>query len=178
MGVGALAGALLMASRARPSRRLLVASTFAFGVFTLLLAVAPGYLWGMALLVPMGAAGVLFISTVNSLLQLNADDGMRGRVMALWAVVFLGSTPIGGPLTGPIVRGFGVRVALAVGGVSALATAAGAYWALRRRQLRAGTCEAPVCLPDGPAPGDALGEAVPVHADGAAGTPARAAASS
>ena len=172
MGVGALAGALLMASRARPSRRLLVASTFAFGVGTLLLAVAPGYLWGMALLVPMGAAGVLFISTTNSLLQLNADDAMRGRVMALWAVVFLGSTPIGGPLTGLIVRGFGVRAAVAVGGVAALATATGAYWALRRRQMRAGTCEAPVCLPDGPAPGDALGEGVAVHADGSHGAPA------
>jgi len=95
MGVGALAGALLMASKARPSRRLLVASTFAFGVVTVLLAVAPSYLWGLVLLVPMGAAGVLFISTTNSLLQLNADDAMRGRVMALWAVVFLGSTPIG-----------------------------------------------------------------------------------
>jgi MFS family permease len=167
MGVGALAGALLMASRARPSRRLLVASTFAFGVVTVLLAFAPGYVWGMVLLVPLGAAGVLFISTVNSLLQLNADNAMRGRVMALWAVVFLGSTPIGGPLTGLIVRGFGVRVAIAIGGVSALATAAGAYWALRRRELRAGTCEAPVCLPDGPAAGDAFCEAVPVTAAGA-----------
>jgi len=178
MGVGALAGALLMASRARPSRRLLVASTFAFGVVTVLLAAAPGYLWGMVLLVPLGAAGVLFISTTNSLLQLNADDAMRGRVMALWAIVFLGSTPIGGPLTGLIVRGFGVRTAVAVGGVSALATAAGAYWALRRRQLRAGTCEAPVCLPDGPAPGDALGEGVAVRADGAPAASARAASPS
>ncbi|MFA4966514.1 MAG: MFS transporter [Thermoleophilia bacterium] len=163
MGVGALAGSLLMASRARPSRRLLVASTLAFGVVTLLLAAAPGYLWGMALLVPLGVAGVLFISTTNSLLQLNADDAMRGRVMALWSVVFLGSTPVGGPLTGLLARGFGVRVAIAGGGAAALATAVGAGFSLRRRQLRAGTCEVPVCLPDGPAPGDALGEGVPVR---------------
>jgi MFS family permease len=163
MGVGALSGALLMASRARPSRRLLVASTFAFGFVTVLLAASPGYLWGMALLVPLGAAGVLFISTTNSLLQLNADDAMRGRVMALWSVVFLGSTPIGGPLTGLLARGFGVRAAVAIGGVAALATAAGAYLSLRRRQLRAGACEAPACLPDGPAPGDALTESVAVH---------------
>jgi MFS family permease len=169
MGVGALAGALLMASRARPSRRLLVASTFAFGLVTVALAAAPGYLWGMVLLVPLGAAGVLFISTTNSLLQLNADDAMRGRVMALWAVVFLGSTPIGGPLTGLLARGFGVRAAVAVGGVAALATAAGAYWALRRRQFKAGACEAPVCLPDGPAPGDAFTESVAVHTAGASG---------
>ena len=163
MGVGALAGALLMASRARPSRRLLVASTFAFGLVTVLLAVAPGYYVGMALLVLLGGAGVLFISTTNSLLQLNADDAMRGRVMSLWAVLFLGSTPIGGPLTGLLVRGFGVRWAVAVGGVAALATAAGAGWALRRQRLQAGTCEAPVCLPDGPAPGDAFTESVAVH---------------
>jgi MFS family permease len=166
MGVGALAGALLMASRARPSRRLLVAATFAFGVVTLALAFAPGYVAGLLLLVPLGAAGVLFVSSTNSLLQLNADGAMRGRVMALWSVVFLGSTPIGGPLTGLLVRGFGVRWAIAVGGVAALLTAAVALASLRRRQLRAGTCEAPVCLPDGPAPGDALGEAVPVRATG------------
>jgi predicted MFS family arabinose efflux permease len=152
MGVGALAGALLMASRARPSRRLLVASTFAFGLVTVLLAASSGYLAGLVLLVPLGAAGVLFVSTTNSLLQLNADDEMRGRVMALWAVVFLGSTPIGGPLTGLLAREFGVRTAVAVGGVAALATAAGAYLALRRREVSAGACEAPACLPDDPEP--------------------------
>jgi MFS family permease len=162
MGVGALAGALLMASRARPSRRLLVASTLAFGVVTLGLAAAPGYVAGLILLVPIGAAGVLFVSTTNSLLQLNAEDSMRGRVMALWSVVFLGSTPIGGPLTGALARGFGVRWAVAVGGAAAVATAAGAFMALRRRMVREGAVEAPVCLPDGPAAGDALGEAVEV----------------
>lgn len=156
MGVGALAGALLMASRARPSRRLLVASTFAFGLFSLLLAAAPGYLSGLVLFVPLGAAGVLFVSTTNSLLQLNADDAMRGRVMALWAVVFFGSTPIGGPLTGLLVRGFGVRAAVAVGGVAALATAAGAYLTLRRQQVQTGVVEAPACLPDDPEPDTVL----------------------
>ena len=159
MGVGALAGALLMASRARPSRRLLVVSTFAFGVATVLLAAVPSYVWGLVLLVPLGVAAVLFISSTNALLQVNADDAMRGRVMALWSVVFLGSTPIGGPLTGLLAHGLGVRATVAIGGIAALATAASAGWSLRRRALRAGTCEAPVCLPDGPAPGDALAEA-------------------
>ena len=115
----------------------------------------------------MGGAGVLFISTTNALLQLNAADAMRGRVMALWSIVFLGSTPIGGPITGLLVRGLGVRWAIAIGGVAALATATGALLALRhRRVVEEGSCEAPVCLPDGPAAGDALGEAVEVGGGG------------
>lgn len=162
MGVGALAGSLLMASRAQPSRRLLVGSTYAFGVVTIALAVAPSYYLGLALLVLLGGAGVLFVSTTNALLQVNTVGAMRGRVMALWAILFLGSTPIGGPLTGLLVRGFGVRWTVAVGGVAALATATGAFLALRHRKVLEGSCEAPVCLPDGPAPGDALGEAVEV----------------
>jgi len=152
MGIGALAGALFMASRARPSRRLLVASTFAFGVCSIALAAAPEYAWALVVLVPLGATGVLFVNTTNSLLQLNADDAMRGRVMSLWAIVFFGSTPIGGPLTGLVARAVGVQWAVAAGGVATLATAAGAYWALRRRRVESGTCAAPACLPDDPEP--------------------------
>ena len=166
MGVGALAGALLMASRAKPSRRLLVGSTFIFGVATLALAVAPDYLYALVIMVPLGGAGVLFISTTNSLLQLNALSHMRGRVMALWSVVFLGSTPIGGPLTGALARGFGVRWVVALGGAAAVMTAFGAAAVLRRARIRAGSVEVPVCLPDGPATGDALAEGVLVSSDG------------
>jgi MFS family permease len=156
-----------MASRARPSRRLLVRSAFAFGAVTVAMAIAPGYYAGLALLVLIGASAVLFISTTNALLQLNAADAMRGRVMALWSIVFLGSTPIGGPITGLLVRGFGVRWAIAVGGLATLATATTAFLALRHRKVLEGCCEAPVCLPDGPSAGDALGEAVEVGAPAA-----------
>jgi MFS family permease len=173
MGVGALAGALLLASRARPSRRLLVGGAFAFGVITVALALAPGYYAGLALIVLIGAAAVLFTSTTNALLQLNAADAMRGRVMALWSVVFLGSTPFGGLITGFLAHGIGVRWTVAVGGVVTLATAVAAGAALRHsRVVEDGTCEAPVCLPDGPAPGDALGEAVEVGSPRAASAPA------
>jgi MFS family permease len=104
---------------------------------------------------------VLFISTTNALLQLNAVDAMRGRVMALWSIVFLGSTPIGGPITGLLARGLGVRWAIAIGGVAVLITAAAGLLALRQsRVVEEGACEGGTCcLPDGPAP-DALGEAV------------------
>jgi len=148
MGVGALAGALLAAGRARPSRRVLVASTLAFGVFSLAVAAAPGFRSGLLVLLPMGAAAVLFISTTNAMLQLNAAPEMRGRVMALWAMLFLGSTPIGAPIAGLLVRGVGVRWAIAFGGLATLAAAVGGAWALRRGRLEEGACEAPWCLPE------------------------------
>lgn len=177
MGVGALGGALLMASRARPSRRLLLGGAFVFGVATISLALAPGYYAGLAVLVFLGAAGVLFISTTNAMLQLNAEDAMRGRVMALWSIVFLGSTPIGGPVTGLLVRGLGVRWAIGIGGIAAMVAAVGAELALRHRRLvEQGCCEAPACLPDGPTPGDALSEAVEVGAAGPRRDPPPAAA--
>ena len=89
-------------------------------------------------MVLIGGTGVLFISTTNALLQLNATDAMRGRVMALWSIVFLGSTPIGGPITGLLVRGLSVRWAIGIGGLAVLATATGALLALRHREARRG----------------------------------------
>lgn len=160
MGAGALVGALVMASRTRPSTRLLAGSTGVFGVISLLLALAPGYYSAAGLLVGIGAAAMLFNGSTNSLLQLNAGHAMRGRVMALWAVVFLGSTPIGGPITGLLVRGLGVRWALAIGGIATIATAVYGYAALRRSGLESGTCEGPACLPDEPFGGEVLAESV------------------
>jgi hypothetical protein len=68
-----------------------------------------------------------------------------------------------------LARAFGVRAAVAVGGVAALATAAGALWALRRRDVQAGVCEAPVCLPDDPEPDTVLGGPPAVAASPPAG---------
>jgi len=71
----------------------------------------------------MGWTSVTFLATGNSTLQLTAAPSMRGRVMALWAVAFMGSTPVGGPLIGWIVSLAGARVGLAVGGASCLVAA-------------------------------------------------------
>ena len=132
MGVGALIGGLIAAARRRPSYRLLVVVTCAFGVFLVAVAVASSLALMLLFLVPMGAASVLFIATANSLLQLHSSGAMRGRVMALWAMVFLGSTPIGAPLTGLCAAHFGVRLTLALGGVATVLTAGWAALALRR----------------------------------------------
>lgn len=132
MGVGALIGALIAAARRRPNYRLLVVVTFLFGAFIVAVAVAPTLPLTLLMLVPMGTASVLFMATGNSLLQLYASPAMRGRVMALWAIVFLGSTPIGAPLTGVIASHYGTRFALGLGGVATLAIAVVATLMLRR----------------------------------------------
>jgi MFS family permease len=132
MGIGALVGALTIASRRRPSYQLLVAVGLAFGVLILAVAVAPTLPLTLLLLAPMGGASVMFIATANSLLQLNSSGVMRGRVMSLWAVVFLGSTPIGAPLIGLLAGRYGARFALGLGGVATLMIALWAGFALRR----------------------------------------------
>jgi MFS family permease len=131
MGIGALAGALAVASRRRPRYQQLVLVTFAFGALAMAVAVAPTLLVALVLLVPMGAASVAFIALANSLLQVHSTGQMRGRVMSLWAIVFLGSTPIGAPLTGLVAGHFGARAALGMGAVAALLAATGGGLALR-----------------------------------------------
>jgi MFS family permease len=122
MGVGSVIGALVSSARGRVSLLLLAGSSVAFGVLTLLAAGAPAFALQVAVLVPLGAASVTFAAGVNSSLQLASEPAMRGRVMALYSVVFLGSTPIGAPLVGWIAEAAGPRAGLLVGGLAALAT--------------------------------------------------------
>ncbi|MDT7577899.1 MAG: hypothetical protein QOH17_4232 [Pseudonocardiales bacterium] len=132
MGLGAVVGGLYVAAYGRTGMPALVVASTLFGLAMLGTAVAPNLpiaLVGMAL---VGAFSVAFLSTGNSTLQLASDPQMRGRVMALWAVAFLGSTPIGGPIAGVVVEYFGGRAGLVLGAVACLvAAAAGAVVARR-----------------------------------------------
>lgn len=128
MGGGTLLGALFAASRVRPARRTLILSALAYGVLILIAGIAPTLPLELIALIPMGAAGIAFISTANSTLQLNSSDEMRGRVMAIYSVVFLGSTPIGSPIAGWSAEQFGVRAGFFISGVPCVLAAA---WALR-----------------------------------------------
>jgi MFS family permease len=121
-GVGSLFGALASAHRARASGRLMALSSIALGVSMGLAALAPTLLIEYIVLVPMGAAGMMFFSMANAAVQERADGPMLGRVTALFSVAFLGSTPIGSPLIGAISQALGARAGLVVGAVSALVT--------------------------------------------------------
>ncbi len=145
MGAGAVGGAIAIGSRERIGERWLVGSALAFGVFALLATAAPSLDLLAIALIPLGAASVTFAAGVNSTLQLSAAPAMRGRVMALFSIVFMGSTPIGGPIVGALSGIWDPRVALALAGVSALATGAGAAVAFRRlaeRRVNSGQVEA------------------------------------
>ena len=95
-----------------------------FGVALLLLAATPNFALALPVGMLMGAASIAFMTTSTSIMQTRADPNMRGRVLALQAMVFLGSTPIGGPILGAICEYLGARAGLVVGGVSALIAAA------------------------------------------------------
>ena len=131
MGVGSVGGALLTGLLGRVSPRLIVGAATAFGVFELLAAVAPSLPLQVLALVPLGAVSVTFAAGVNSSMQLAAAPAMRGRVMSLYSVVFLGSTPIGAPLVGWLAEVASPRAGMALGAVAALVAAVGARAAYR-----------------------------------------------
>jgi MFS family permease len=127
MAVGSIAGALVNGAHGRTGPRLIAAGALAFGVSALLSAAMPTLALEIPFLALLGAAAVTFAATINSTLQLAVSPEMRGRVMALYSVVFLGSTPIGGPLTGWLAQAYDPRVALLLAGISGISAA----WAAR-----------------------------------------------
>jgi MFS family permease len=126
--VGALGGALLAARRARPGMRLLLTTALAFGVLEVATGLMPTFWTFLALLVPTGLALLMFSTTANSTTQLGTTQAVRGRVMGLYMLVFLGGAPLGSPLVGWAAEQFGVRTSLIAGGViSALAAIVAAF---------------------------------------------------
>jgi MFS family permease len=123
MGVGAVAGGLLVAANGTTGTWPLVRAASAFGVAVGLAALAPTLALELAALALAGAASITFMATGNSTLQLTAAPGMRGRVMSLWFVAFQGSTPIGGPIVGATMAAFGARAGLGLGALTCLVVA-------------------------------------------------------
>ena len=134
MGVGAVVGALMASARPTVGPKLLVGAAATFGGMLIAAASAPDLVLEVVVLAFTGAASVTFASSVNSFLQLNVRPSMRGRVMALYSVVFLGSNPIGGPLMGWISGEAGPRTGLLVGAAAALAAAVVARGAFARAE--------------------------------------------
>jgi MFS family permease len=136
LAIGSLAGALLAARRERPRVRLVIGAAFGFGIATAVMALMPTYELYLLACIPVGFASLTMMTAANSTLQLSTDPAMRGRVMSLYMVVFLGATPVGSPIVGWIAETLGARWAIGIGSVSALLVAAGAaVWAKRHWHL-------------------------------------------
>jgi MFS family permease len=155
LGGGAVLGGLLTASRRGRSATVLARAALVFGVAILAAALAPTMAVELALLVVIGAASISFLALGNTTLQLATAPEMRGRVMSLWTMALVGSTPIGGPVVGWIGEHIGPRYGLAIGGVAAIAAGLLAYRPLARMHLRE---------PDPAEPDDALDEQADVEA--------------
>jgi MFS family permease len=132
MAVGSVLGALAASTRVQITPRLLIGAALGFGVAELAVAAAPTLPAMLVLLVPLGAVSVTFAAGVNSALQLAVDPAMRGRVMSLYSIVFLGSTPIGAPLVGWLAEAHGPRAGILAGAAAAFVAAGGAIVAQRR----------------------------------------------
>ena len=131
VSVGSVAGSLMAASRKEATIRLFFVSVTVLGVAGPFLAWAPSGWWAFVAAVPLGVGGAGFLANFNGLVQQKCPPDMRGRLLALSAVAFLGSTPIGGPITGVIADSWGPEWSLAYGSLISLMAIGVAYAALR-----------------------------------------------
>jgi MFS family permease len=133
LAVGSIAGALFAGGRTHSRLRLLVLTGAAFGVAQVAAALAPGLGVFLAALVAMGAVNLAFQAMANSSVQSWVDPEVRGRVMGLYMLAFVGGTPLGGPVVGWITGAFGARVGMAFCGLVPLLAAVGVAAVLARQ---------------------------------------------
>jgi MFS family permease len=151
MGVGAVVGGLISAARPRPRTRALCLAAIGWGLAILAASAAPSLPLELVAMLFVGYGSITFNSLAKTTLQLAAEPSMRGRVMALWALAWLGSTPIGGPIVGWLGQAVGARWALVAGGLPTLVCGILALPALTRVDRRpANSAGAGVGAPSAP----------------------------
>jgi MFS family permease len=133
VSVGALIGALRTARRKTISVRTVALASLAYGVAMTLMTFAPNVWFAFPLGVLLGIASIEFLTASTSIVQIQSDPEMRGRVLAIQALLFIGSTPVGGPIVGWISQEWGARYAIALGAVAALG--AGVWGLSKARRL-------------------------------------------
>jgi MFS family permease len=149
MSLGSVVGALAVARQSSITLKFLLVGGAGMAVFMTALSVAPTTAWALAAALPVGFTSFLVISGTNAMAQIEADPAMRGRVLALFSTVFLGSTPIGGPIVGWISQEMSPRAGLAVG---AIATGLVTIWVARHvRRPEGRSSELPATTEPAPA---------------------------
>ena len=149
LGLGSAAGAVLAGAGARPKARAIVASAALFGILQAAAALAPDLVTFLVLLVAVGFVNLVCQAMANASVQLAVDPELRGRVMGLYMLAFIGGTPLGAPVIGAVTSHFGARtgmLACGLGPAVAAAVVAGAAARRRRRAAVAGIAD-PVTVP-------------------------------
>jgi MFS family permease len=141
--IGSLMGALFTARRRSIETHDVIVASAGFGIAMLVLALSPNLPIAFPIGMAVGWTSIAFMTASTAIVQVRADPAMRGRVLALQAIVFLGSTPIGGPLLGAICDAYGARAGLVVGGAAALGAAGFGSIAIRRHRDRAAALPGP-----------------------------------
>ena len=130
MALGSILGSTAVARRTPRLRAILMGAAF-YGTAEILLGLSPSYWWFAVLAVPTGYGMLTMNTSANALMQTRTDPDKRGRIMALYSLVYLGATPIGSPIIGRIGALFGARWAILVGGIASLSIAvACGVWAM------------------------------------------------
>lgn len=133
IGIGSMIGGFYTAQFKKITQKMIYTAAFLFGLSMFVVASMPTLTTAFFAMIVTGFFSISFLSRSNSLLQIESSPEMRGRVMALWAVAFLGSTPIGGPIIGWVSQVLGPRYGLVVGGVACLCASLYGYVSLRAR---------------------------------------------
>ena len=123
LSVGSVLGSLSVGFIRHPRRQYLLFAALAFGVMLAATAAAPNVAVACVTLLLTGVAAFCFVTLCSTTLQLHSSSAFRGRIMALWVFVYLGTTPIGSIVTGWITSASGPRVALLVGSGACLVAA-------------------------------------------------------
>ena len=132
LSIGSLVGALTAAHMQEIDTAHVVRAAFAFGAAMLVFAIVPSLPFAFPVAMFVGAASTVFITSSTAIVQVRSDSAMRGRVLALQAILLIGTTPIGGPLLGFICDTLSARAGVFVGGVAAVGAGAWGLWAHRR----------------------------------------------
>ncbi|MEI5671878.1 MULTISPECIES: MFS transporter [unclassified Nocardioides] len=120
MAVGSLTGALLAARRPVVRLRLVVGAALAFGAVEVVAGVLPSYVAFAVWMPLLGLSALTMITAANTLMQVSTAPALRGRVMALYLMIFMGGTPLGAPVVGWVGETFGARWTLVGGGLITL----------------------------------------------------------
>ena len=145
LSIGSFCGALTAAHRTTVDTRHIIVAAVAFGAAMLAFAAVPNLTFSFPIALIVGGTSIAFLSASTAVVQVRAQPAMRGRVLAIQAIVLIGSTPIGGPVLGLICDGLGARSGLIVGGVAALGAAGwGRYASTKSARVLAKGTDAPL----------------------------------